>query len=58
MTIGESAYIAIGAVVVDRVRIGAHAFVSAGSVVMRDVPDHVQVMGIPARIVRNDIDGH
>jgi len=58
VTIGEGAYVAIGAVVVDRVTIGAHAFVSAGSVVMTDVPDHVQVMGNPARIVRTHVDGH
>src|SRR5215813_7740353 len=31
--------------------VGRYAFVAAGSVVTRDVPDHALVMGIPARVV-------
>jgi UDP-2-acetamido-3-amino-2,3-dideoxy-glucuronate N-acetyltransferase len=31
--------------------VGNYAFVAAGSVVTRDVPDHALVMGIPARVV-------
>jgi acetyltransferase EpsM len=57
VTIGEGAYIGIGAIVLDRVRIGAHAVVGAGAVVTQDVPDRVQVMGIPAKVTRENIDG-
>lgn len=55
--IGAGTYVGMGAVVVDRVTIGAHAFVGAGSVVTKDVPDHVQVFGVPARVIRRNITG-
>jgi UDP-2-acetamido-3-amino-2,3-dideoxy-glucuronate N-acetyltransferase len=35
--------------VVCGVTIGRHAFVGAGAVVQRDVPDHALVVGVPAR---------
>lgn len=57
VTIGEGTYIGIGAIVSDRISIGAHAMISAGSVVLRDVPDRVQVLGNPARIVKREIEG-
>ena len=57
VTIGEGAYIGIGAIVLDRVTIGAHAVVGAGAVVTKDVPDRVQVMGVPARVIRENVDG-
>jgi UDP-2-acetamido-3-amino-2,3-dideoxy-glucuronate N-acetyltransferase len=44
-TIGANATILCG------IRIGAHAFVAAGAVVTRDVPDHALVVGSPARVV-------
>jgi len=55
--IGEAAYIGMGALVLDHVNIGAHSIVGAGAVVNKDVPDHVQVMGVPARIVKQNISG-
>jgi sugar O-acyltransferase (sialic acid O-acetyltransferase NeuD family) len=55
--IGEAAYIGMGAVVLDHVNIGAHSIVGAGAVVNKDVPDHVQVVGVPARIVKQNISG-
>jgi sugar O-acyltransferase (sialic acid O-acetyltransferase NeuD family) len=57
VTIGEGACIGMGAIVLDRVTIGAHAVVGAGSVVTRDVPDRVQVMGVPARVTREHVYG-
>jgi acetyltransferase EpsM len=55
--VGTGAYIAMSAVVLDRIKVGSHSIVGAGAVVTRDVPDNVQVQGVPARIVREDVDG-
>ncbi len=57
-SIGEAAYIGMGAIVLDHITIGAHAVVGAGAVVTRDVPAHAQVVGIPARVVKENIEGH
>ncbi len=55
--IGRAVYIGIGAVIRDGVTIGDHAVVGAGAVVTKDVPERVQVVGVPARIVKRGIDG-
>jgi sugar O-acyltransferase (sialic acid O-acetyltransferase NeuD family) len=55
--IGDGAYIAIGAVVLDRMTVGPGAVVGAGSVVTRDVPANVQVVGVPARVVKEGVEG-
>jgi UDP-2-acetamido-3-amino-2,3-dideoxy-glucuronate N-acetyltransferase len=44
-TIGANATVVCGHTV------GAYAFVGAGAVVTRDVPDHALVLGVPARVV-------
>ena len=49
VTIETGASIGAGAVCVAPVQIGAWAMVAAGSVVVRDVPDHALVAGNPAR---------
>jgi acetyltransferase EpsM len=57
-SIGEAVYIGMGAIVLDHIAIGEHAVVGAGAVVTRDVPAHTQVVGIPARVVKENIEGH
>ena len=57
VTIGNSTYIGIGATVLDKIRIGNHVIIGAGAVVTKDVPDRVQVIGIPARITKENISG-
>jgi acetyltransferase EpsM len=57
VTIGEGTYVGIGAIVLDHLTVGAHSIVGAGAVVTSDVPDHVQVMGVPARITKRDVNG-
>ena len=50
--IGDRSYVGMGAIVLDGVAIGSGAVVGAGAVVTRDVPERVQVVGIPARVVK------
>lgn len=50
--IGDFSYIGMGAIIIDGVSIGNNTVVGAGAVVTRDVPDFVQVVGVPARIVK------
>jgi acetyltransferase EpsM len=52
VTIETGAYIGMGAIVIDRIRVGAGSVVAAGAVVTKDVPAGTQVMGVPARVVK------
>ena len=56
-SIGPSTYIGMGALVLDHRTVGSHSVVGAGSVVTRDVSDNVQVIGSPARVVKENIEG-
>lgn len=57
VSIGEGVYIGMGAIIMDRMSVGPNSVVGAGAVVTKDVPDSVQVVGIPARVVKTGIDG-
>lgn len=64
-TIKDNALIATGAKVLGSITIGKNSKVGGGSVVLKDVPDHSTVVGIPGRIVvqngervRKDLDHH
>jgi sugar O-acyltransferase (sialic acid O-acetyltransferase NeuD family) len=52
VTVGEGAMIGIGATVIPQREIGAWTEVGAGSVVTKDAPPHVAVVGMPARVMR------
>lgn len=51
--IGEGSFIGMGAIILDGITIGKNSVVGAGALVTKDVPDNVQVMGLPARIVKS-----
>src|SRR5699024_12057859 len=64
-TIKDNALIATGAKVLGSITFGESSIVGAGSVVLKDVPDHCTVVGIPGRVVgqngqkvRKDLDHH
>lgn len=56
IVIEDDVWIGSGAVITDGVRIGRGSVVAAGSVVTGDVPPHVVVGGVPAKVLR-EIDG-
>jgi serine O-acetyltransferase len=51
-TVGEHCVISAGAKVLGNITIGDYAKVGACAVVLRDVPPHATVVGVPARVVR------
>jgi maltose O-acetyltransferase len=53
ITIGDNVWLGGGVIVGPGVTIGADTVVGAGSVVLRDLPDGVLAVGVPARIVRS-----
>ncbi|OZU87295.1 serine O-acetyltransferase [Virgibacillus indicus] len=64
-TIEDNALISTGAKVLGSITVGESAKVGGGSVVLKDVPAHATVVGIPGRVVkqrgekvRRDLDHH
>ncbi|MBE7088522.1 MAG: serine O-acetyltransferase [Clostridiales bacterium] len=51
-TVGEYCVISAGAKVLGNIKVGDHAKVGAGAVVLKDVPPYATVVGVPARVVR------
>lgn len=51
--IKKGARIGAGAVILPGIIVGEEAFIAAGAVVTRDVPDYKLVMGVPAKVVRD-----
>ena len=50
--IGEGTYLGVGARVIPDISIGAWTTVGAGAVVVRNLPERVLAIGVPARIIR------
>lgn len=47
--IGEGAFVGANAVIRQGITVGKNAMIGAGAVVVKDVPDNVTVIGVPAR---------
>ena len=52
-SLGDYSFLALNAVVLQCVGIGSHSVIGAGSVAVRNIPDHVVAYGVPARIRRD-----
>ena len=50
--VGEGTYMGVGVRVIPRISIGAWTTVGAGAVVVRNLPERVLAVGVPARILR------
>lgn len=53
--IGAYSHIGAGAKILPNIKIGQNVIVGAGAVVTKDVPDNAVVIGIPARITRQNL---
>ena len=51
--IGKGAFVGVHCVILPGITIGSCAIVGAGSVVTRDVPPMVTVVGVPAKVIRS-----
>lgn len=56
--IEDDAWIGVGAIILDGVRVGAGAVIGAGAVVTRDIPDLGIAFGAPAQVVKRRGDAH
>jgi sugar O-acyltransferase (sialic acid O-acetyltransferase NeuD family) len=50
--LGAFSHLGLGAVVLQCITIGSHTIVGAGAVVVRNLPDQIVAIGVPARIHR------
>lgn len=53
-TIGDDCLIGAGAKIIGEVRIGDNVKIGANAVVVEDIPDNCTVVGVPARIVKQN----
>ena len=53
-TIGSHVTLSVGAKVLGNIYVGEYSKIGAGSVVLRDVPPHSTVVGVPGRVVRQN----
>jgi sugar O-acyltransferase (sialic acid O-acetyltransferase NeuD family) len=55
--LGNSVYVGIGATIIDNLTIGSLTVIGAGAVVVDNLPEKVFVVGVPAKIVKEHIEG-
>jgi acetyltransferase-like isoleucine patch superfamily enzyme len=58
VVIGNGAWLGMNCTILKGVTVGERAIVAAGAVVARDVPPHTLVAGVPARVVKENVEFH
>ena len=54
ITVGDMAFIGLGACLIEDIKIGKNSVIGAGSVVLKNVPENVLAVGIPAEVKREN----
>jgi sugar O-acyltransferase (sialic acid O-acetyltransferase NeuD family) len=52
VAVQEGAHLGIGSVILPGVQIGAYSIIGAGAVVVRDIPERVVAVGVPAKPIK------
>ncbi len=55
-TVGDDVYVGAGAKILGPIRIGDGAIIGANAVVVTDLPARCVAVGVPARVIRTDIE--
>lgn len=50
--IGSKTFLGIGCTIIDGITVGKSVVVGAGTVVIRDIPDSVTAVGVPAKVIK------
>jgi len=53
--IGDNVYISSGAKIIGPIRVGSNCVIGANAVVTKDVPDNCIVAGVPAVVIKENI---
>lgn len=52
--VGRKSFIGTGASLIDEIVVGKETIIGAGAVVVKNIPDYVTAVGIPARVIKNN----
>lgn len=56
INIGDHVWIGVGAKVLQGVNIGSGSIIAAGSVVTKDIPNNCLAAGVPAKVIKTDVE--
>lgn len=53
--VGDNCYISTGAKIIGGVKVGSNSVIGANAVVVKDIPDNCIAAGVPAKVIKTDI---